>query len=105
MSGTDCIARSHNTTHHCLTHSFRVDIYFYVEDDSMHVSEPRTANSGLPQGTLIRRHRIPLPTSTKNQHYTIADLNVGNTITIYARQFVIVGCDEFTRVCDGGNGA
>ena len=64
----------------------------------MHVSEPRIPNSGLPQGTLIRRHRIPIPNSPTNQHYTIVDLNVGQEVTIYARQFTIVGCDEFTRV-------
>jgi hypothetical protein len=27
-----------------------VNIYFYLEDDSVHVSEPKTSNSGIPQG-------------------------------------------------------
>ena len=30
----------------------RVNVYFYLEDDSIHVSEPKTVNSGIPQGTL-----------------------------------------------------
>merc|ERR1711953_1210111 len=38
-----------------------VKIYFYLEDDSIQVVEPIKDNSGLPQGTLIRRHRIPMP--------------------------------------------
>ena len=32
-------------------------VYFYLEDDSIQVVEPRQKNAGLPQGTLIRRHR------------------------------------------------
>ncbi|KAJ3039649.1 EF-hand domain-containing member C2 [Rhizophlyctis rosea] len=75
----------------------RVNIYFYLEDDSVHVSEPRTANSGIPQGTLIRRHRIPKPDSEHGQHYIVKDFNVGKEVTFYGRTFKIVGCDNFTR--------
>ncbi|KAJ3091880.1 EF-hand domain-containing member C2 [Quaeritorhiza haematococci] len=75
----------------------RVNIYFYLEDDTIHVSEPKTNNSGIPQGTLIRRHRIPRPDLSNGQHYIVSDLSVGRSITFYGREFVIVGCDEFTR--------
>ncbi|KAJ3051078.1 EF-hand domain-containing member C2 [Rhizophlyctis rosea] len=77
----------------------RVNIYFYLEDDSVHVSEPKTPNSGIPQGTLIRRHRIPKPESEHGQHYTVRDFNVGKEVTFYGRTFKIIGCDGFTRVC------
>ncbi|KAJ3010797.1 EF-hand domain-containing member C2 [Thoreauomyces humboldtii] len=75
----------------------KVNIYFYLEDDSVHVSEPKTANSGIPQGTLIRRHRITKPESANGQHYTVADFNVGKEVTFYSRTFKIVGCDDFTK--------
>ncbi|KAH6559938.1 hypothetical protein BASA50_009028 [Batrachochytrium salamandrivorans] len=75
----------------------RVNIYFYLEDDSVHVSEPKTPNSGIPQGTLIRRHRIPKATSETNQHYTVSDFNVGSQVTFYSKTFKIIGCDMFTR--------
>jgi hypothetical protein len=75
-----------------------VNIYFYLDDDTIHVSEPKTANSGIPQGTLIRRHRIPHENSTVGQHFTIQDINVEGEVTFYAKTFKIVGCDEFTRV-------
>ncbi|KAI9209542.1 uncharacterized protein BJ171DRAFT_453694 [Polychytrium aggregatum] len=75
----------------------KVNIYFYLEDDTVHVSEPKTPNSGIPQGTLIRRHRIPKADSPKGQHYTINDFNVDREVTFYARTFKIVGCDQFTR--------
>ncbi len=76
----------------------RVNIYFYLEDDSVHVSEPKTANSGIPQGTLIRRHRIENPGSNAGQHFIVTDFNVGNQLTFYSRTFKIAGCDNFTRV-------
>ncbi|KAI8618765.1 hypothetical protein BC830DRAFT_1165937 [Chytriomyces sp. MP71] len=75
----------------------RVNIYFYLEDDTIHVSEPKYANSGIPQGVMIRRHRIPKSGSLNGQHYTVSDLNVEKEVTFYARTFKIVGCDEFTR--------
>lgn len=85
----------------------RVDIYFYLEDDTIHVSEPKTSNSGIPQGklclnigTLIRRHRIVKPGAANGQHYSVMDINVGMQITFYARTFKIVACDESTRVFD-----
>ncbi|KAJ3275338.1 EF-hand domain-containing member C2 [Terramyces sp. JEL0728] len=75
----------------------RVNIYFYLEDDSVHVSEPKTSNSGIPQGTLIRRHRIPKADSVNGQHYIVSDFNVGNQIVLYSRTIKLVGCDQFTR--------
>ncbi|KAJ3323163.1 EF-hand domain-containing member C2 [Boothiomyces sp. JEL0866] len=75
----------------------RVNVYFYLEDDSVHVSEPKTPNSGIPQGTLIRRHRIPKADSLNGQHYIVSDFNVGNQITLYSRTIKLVGCDQFTR--------
>ncbi|KAI8849151.1 hypothetical protein BC829DRAFT_392048 [Chytridium lagenaria] len=66
----------------------KVNIYFYLEDDTIHV---------IPLGTLIRRHRIPLSDSTVGQHYIVNDLNVDKEVTFYSRTFKIVGCDDFTR--------
>ena len=74
----------------------RFNVYFYLEDDSIHISEPRTTNSGTPQGTFIRRHVIPSH-DNPNAHLTVDDLNVGKQLVIYARCFQLTGCDEFTR--------
>ena len=76
----------------------RVNVYFYLEDDSVHVSEPKTPNSGIPQGTLIRRHRIPKKEAPNSQHFIVSDFNVGNHVTFYSRTIKLVGCDQFTRV-------
>ncbi|KAJ3076360.1 EF-hand domain-containing member C2 [Podochytrium sp. JEL0797] len=75
----------------------RCNIYFYLEDDTIHVSEPKFPNSGIPQGTLIRRHRIQKKEESNGQHFTVTDLNVDQEVTLYSKTFKIVGCDEFTR--------
>jgi len=78
--------------------NFRVrqcNIYFYLEDGTMMVSEPKVENSGIPQGTFVKRHRIPKP---NGGYYTYQDLKNGETISIYSRAFRIVACDEFTRL-------
>ncbi|XP_038539686.1 EF-hand domain-containing protein 1 isoform X2 [Canis lupus familiaris] len=74
----------------------QVNIYYYLEDDSMSVMEPVVENSGIPQGKLIKRQRL-----TKNDqgdHYHWKDLNRGINLTIYGRTFRVVDCDRFTQV-------
>jgi hypothetical protein len=72
-------------------------IYFYLEDGTMMVSEPKIENAGLPQGTFVKRHRIPVPANVGSGYYTYQDLKTCMTINIYSRAFRIVGCDDFTR--------
>lgn len=73
------------------------NILFHLEDDTIQVNEQKTENSGIPQGTLIRRHRIPRPPPNEDQFYTVEDFNVGNQIVMYSKIFQIVDCDGFTR--------
>jgi EF-hand domain-containing protein 1 len=72
-------------------------ILFYLEDGTMMVSEPKIENSGIPQGTFLKRHRVPKPREYGGGFYTFNDLKIGTSINIYSRVFRIVGCDEFTR--------
>uniref|UniRef100_A0A8C5LW21 EF-hand domain-containing family member C2 n=1 Tax=Leptobrachium leishanense TaxID=445787 RepID=A0A8C5LW21_9ANUR len=72
-------------------------IYFYLEDDTIQVVEPQIKNSGIPQGTIIRRHRIPLPPPNDEQFYKVDDFNINKDIIFYSRVFRIVDCDEFTK--------
>ncbi|XP_045448004.1 EF-hand domain-containing family member C2-like [Melitaea cinxia] len=75
----------------------KVDIFFFLEDGTIKVIEPKTGNSGLSQGTLISRQRIRLPFST-DLYYDVLDLNIGREIQFYGKVFKIVNCDNFTRV-------
>ena len=74
----------------------RIKVYYYLEDDSMQVSEPKEENSGIPQGVFIKRHRIPKPDSATG-FYTYNDLNVGVELTMYGRTFRLIDADPFTR--------
>ncbi|XP_004932171.1 EF-hand domain-containing family member C2-like [Bombyx mandarina] len=75
----------------------KVDIFFFLEDGTIKVIEPKTENSGLSQGTLISRQRIRLPFSY-DMYYDVLDLNIGREVTFYGKTFKIVNCDNFTRV-------
>jgi len=78
--------------------TFRIrccSILFYLEDGTMMVSEAKVKNSGIPQGTFVKRHRIAKPDGSG--FYTYEDLCVGVTLSVYNRSFRIVGCDDFTR--------
>jgi hypothetical protein len=53
-----------------------VNIFFYLEDDTMAVIEPPIKNVGFKQGKLVRRSKIPK--SDKSLiYYHWKDLNVG----------------------------
>jgi hypothetical protein len=70
-------------------------VYFYLEDDSMHIAEPKVENSGIPQGVFVKRHRIPK--EQNNSFYTVDDLFIGAELPIYGRVFRLTDCDSFTR--------
>ncbi|XP_051167198.1 EF-hand domain-containing family member C2-like [Leptopilina boulardi] len=72
-------------------------ISFFLEDGTMKVSEPITGNSGLEQGLIVRRQRIPIPDPVTFRYYDILDLNIGKQIKIYGRIYNIIDCDKFTR--------
>lgn len=71
-------------------------MYYYLDDDTLHIIEKRCENSGLPQGVFLKRHRIPKPECSTN-YYSWQDLNLCQNIDIYGRVFRIIDCNEFTR--------
>jgi hypothetical protein len=73
----------------------RVRILFFLEDDSIAVVEPPVENSGIPQGVLIKRQKLP---KSSTDYYSVRDFNLGVNITFYGKTFRIVSCDQFTKV-------
>ncbi|KAG8545694.1 hypothetical protein GDO81_020488 [Engystomops pustulosus] len=73
----------------------KVSIYYYLEDDTISVVEPPVENSGIPQGTFIKRQRHPK--NDNGDHYHWKDLNVGINITLYGRTLRLISCDRFTQ--------
>lgn len=73
-----------------------VKIFYYLEDDTISVLEPEINNSGMPQGKLIKRQRLPKNDLGDCWHWK--DLNLGMDIIIYGKVFHIYNCDKWTAV-------
>lgn len=76
-------------------HRFRrCTIYYYLEDGSMRIDEPKEDNSGIPQGVFLKRHRVPKADGTP---VSFEDFVIGGTLEVYGRSFNVLSCDAFTR--------
>jgi hypothetical protein len=53
-------------------------------------------NSGIAQGTFLKRHRVPSSTSADG-YLSWQELRVGEPFTVYGRTLFINNCDGFTR--------
>lgn len=73
----------------------KMTFYYYIYDDTVEISEPRTMNSGLPQGVFFRRGQL-----TKDDEGTrvaLIDFAPGNSIRVLGREFHLTDADSFTR--------
>lgn len=77
-------------------------LYYYLEDDSVHIAEPKIENSGIPQGTFVKRHRIP---KENYEFLNLNDLTIGAQLSVYGRTFHLYDCDDFTRAFFAESGA
>ena len=89
----------------------KVAILYYLEDDTMELTEPRETNSGLPQGNFVRRHAIEMQLDegkvsassaesksgggVRTIHWS--DIHVGSFLNIYAKKIMVTDADTFTR--------
>jgi len=71
-------------------------LYYYLEDDSAYIMEPRVENSGLVQGKLVKRQR--LPKNERGEPYHWKELNLARDLTVFGVVYRITDCDAFTRV-------
>ncbi|XP_059504782.1 EF-hand domain-containing protein 1 isoform X2 [Stegostoma tigrinum] len=71
-------------------------LYYYLEDDSISIHEPEVDNSGLTQGKLINRQRLPKNDQGDCWHWK--DLNVAMEVVAYGKRYRLTSCDKFT--CD-----
>jgi len=89
----------------------KITILYYLEDDTMHVLEPKVSNSGCGvfasagglqdkglSSCLVRRHRVPATGDDSEDAYlTQKNLRLGEDIEIYGRLYRLYDCDPFTR--------
>jgi hypothetical protein len=79
----------------------RCSIIFSVHDGKMTIVEKPQNNSGMTQGTLVKKAYVLKPDGTP---YSQDDLHVGESINVYGREYFIVDCDAYTRRYLGGYG-
>jgi|AntAceMinimDraft_1070359.scaffolds.fasta_scaffold41252_1 hypothetical protein len=72
----------------------RCTVTLYLEDNTVDIREPKQENSGIVQGQLLKRMRVQKPDGST---YTPGDFVVGSSVRLYARTYIILACDEFTR--------
>jgi len=68
---------------------------YFMEDGTTRISEPRQENSGIPQGSFLKRHRVPKPDGSGM--FGPGDFRVGEDVAMYGKKFHITGTDRFTR--------
>jgi hypothetical protein len=73
----------------------QVIIYYYLEDSTIMITEPKEMNSGIPQGVFLKRQGV-MKTGTQDI-LVPADFFIGETVEIYGRQFKITDADTYTR--------
>lgn len=72
----------------------KVTIFYYMEDKSIMITEPKKVNSGVPQGAFLKRHVVLKSDGTP---FMPEDFSIGADTSIYGRQIRILDCDTYTR--------
>ena len=91
-----------------------VKLVFFLRDKALQIVEKKSENSGLPQGILLKRRRVPLIAPEQSHRTTFVEealaaqgnpvefvtekhLNVGQPLVAYGTTYHITACDAFTR--------
>lgn len=72
----------------------RMVIHFYIFDGTIEINEPKELNSGVNQGTFLKRGRVVKPDGSE---FDITEFMMGKTVTMIGHDFQIYDCDLFTR--------
>lgn len=73
----------------------KVVVQYYVTDGTIQVIEPKEDNSGIPQGTFLKRHRVEK--AEGGGYVNATDLVVGSEVELYGRTYYLTDADDFTR--------
>jgi hypothetical protein len=74
----------------------KCNIFYYLDDDTMHIDEIREENSGIVQGYFVKRQRCQKE-GQKGVFITWRDINLQGEIFLFGKKFRICDCDEFTK--------
>mmetsp|Transcript_3398 Transcript_3398/g.5731 ORF Transcript_3398/g.5731 Transcript_3398/m.5731 type:complete len:183 (+) Transcript_3398:195-743(+) len=74
----------------------RLIVYYFLEDRSIMITEPKQVNSGTPQGAFLKRQAVIKQDGSK-MPFEPTDFRVGLDIGICGRSIRIYDCDDYTR--------
>lgn len=72
----------------------KCNIFFYEDDNSIMIVEQPQLNSGMPQGTILRKTVVSKPDGS---FYSPQEFTIGSTVNIYGTIYNIVDSDSATR--------
>ena len=72
------------------------NIFYYLDDDSIHITELKVENSGIPQGYFVKRHKVEKQ-DVKGEYISYSDFNLQSEIYLYGKKFRICDCDDYTK--------
>lgn len=70
-------------------------IFFYLEDNTVQISEEKFENSGISQGLFLKRQKVPACDADRFMNWK--DFSVASVLTVFGREFNVIKCDDFTR--------
>ena len=71
-------------------------IFYYLEDRTIQINEPKVVNAGTPQGAFLKRQMV-LKQDGSQMPFEYSDFAVGLDIGIGGRAIRIYDCDQYTR--------
>jgi len=74
----------------------KVTIFYYLEDKSIMVTEPKVVNSGTPQGAFLKRQMV-VKQDGSQAPFMPCDFGIGTDVSIFGRVMRIYDCDDYTR--------
>ena len=74
----------------------KVIVYYYLEDRSIMITEPKMVNSGTPQGAFLKRILV-IKQDGSGMPFEPTDFRVSLDIGISGRAIRIYDCDDYTR--------
>lgn len=72
-----------------------VAIYYYLEDHTLMINEPKQTNSGTPQGVFLKRQACHK--AGGSDLIQPGDFVIGTSIQIFGRDIMITDSDKYTR--------
>lgn len=74
----------------------KVVVFYFLEDHTVMISEPKEENSGVPQGKFLKRRQV-LKEGKSGLSLLPSDLKIGQDVVILGKHFRLTDCDEYTR--------